>query len=180
MKKRKVFLVATLGYPGSGKTYFSERFAKNHSFFHLNSDIIRLTMFPEPTYNPFESGVVFRMMDFLAGAFLSSGVSVIYDANSTLRIYRKRLQQIAKKRGACYLLLRFKTPLPVALKRLKKRRALKSESKKRYYRPIDDKVLFDIKGEMEEPRNEHFIIVDGESPYQETEKMVLKELKEFS
>lgn len=177
MKKHQPYLLATLGYPGSGKTYFSERFTKEYGFFHLNSDIVRLTLFPKPKYNPEESAIVFRMMDFLAGAFLSCGISIIYDANSTKRVYRERLQKIAKKHGADYLLLRFMTPLPLALKRIKKRRELRSELKKRYYRPIDDKVLFEIKAEMEEPKKEPFIIINGEKTYEEMLKIVLREIK---
>ena len=177
MKKKRLFLLATLGYPGSGKTHFSERFSKESDFFHLNSDIVRLTLFPKPKYDPPESAIVFRMMDFLAGAFLNAGVSVIYDANSTKIAYRERLRRIAKKNGAQYLLLRFMTPLPVALARIKKRRALRSELKKRYYRPIDDGVLFEIRAEMEEPKKESFLVIDGTKPYKETAKLVSGRLR---
>jgi uncharacterized protein len=78
---KKPLLIATLGYPGSGKTYFSERLSKKKHFFHLNSDRIRLAIFDKPQYKPEEHRIVFRLMDSLAQDLLRQGVSVVYDAN---------------------------------------------------------------------------------------------------
>ena len=164
-------LFTTLGYPGSGKTFFSRRFAKDMDLFHLNSDRLRLEMFPTPKFTPAENATVFRMMDFLTEELLKRGVSVIYDANSTLREYRKKLQQIAKRNGAKYLLLWFQTPVEVALKRIKKRRELKSELLKRYHRPIDDDVLYKIRSQEEAPIREPHLILTA-APYRKQKKTV--------
>lgn len=175
-KYKKPILLATLGYPGSGKTFFSRKFAKDFNLFHLNSDRLRSEMFSEPKYTIEENASVFRTMDFIADELLQRGVSVIYDANSTKRIYRKLLQQIAKKRKAKYFLLWFKTPVEVALKRIKKRSELKSILMKKYHKTIDDSVLFRIKLEEEEPCRESYIILEAES-YKKQKDKVARTLK---
>lgn len=170
---KRPILFTTLGYPGSGKTFFARRFAKEYGLFHLNSDRLRLEIFPKPNYTITENVVVFRTMDYIADELLQSGVSVIYDANSTKRIYRKRLQKMAKKRKVDYLLLWFKTPVETALKRIRKRSELKSELMKRYHRTIDDSVLFGIKAEEEKPYNEPHIVLEVES-YKKQKELVTK------
>lgn len=172
-RNKKPILFCTLGYPGSGKTFFARRFAKNFGLFHLNSDRLRLEIFPNPTYNFAEHAVVFRIMDFIADELLRHGVNVIYDANSTKRVYRKRLQEIARKRKADCVLLWFKTPMEVALKRIKKRSNFKSELMRKYHKTVDDSVLFEIKDEEEAPNAEPHIILDVES-YQKQKEQVIK------
>jgi predicted kinase len=176
MKTSKPILFATLGYPGSGKTFFSRRFARDFGLFHLNSDRLRSEMFPEATRRSEENAAVFRTMNYLVEELLSRGVSVIYDANSTRRIFRRRYRQIAKKLGADYLLLWFRTPVETALRCLRKRAKLKSEALKRYHRPISDSVLFDIRAEDEPPVREPHVILEPGS-YQEQKAAVLKFLK---
>lgn len=173
---KKPILFATLGYPGSGKTFFSRRFAKDFGLFHLSSDRLRSEIFPEPSYTTVENSIVFRAMDYIADELLQNNVSVIYDANSTKIIYRKRLQQIAKKRKANYLLLWFKIPTEIALRRLKKRSSLKSNLMKRYQKTINDSVLFHIKAEEEKPVREKHVVLEVGS-YQRQKELIVKFLK---
>src|SRR3989344_5792867 len=96
-------LIATLGFPGSGKTFFARRFAKEFGFAHLNSDRLRLTMFSRPVYRKAEHALLFGAMDYIAGGFLRAGIDVLYDANSTKRAYRRRLRKIARSHHAEFL-----------------------------------------------------------------------------
>lgn len=173
---KKPILFATLGYPGSGKTFFARKFAKELGLFHLNSDRLRSDIFPKPSYTVAENAAVFRNMDYIADELLQRGMSVIYDANSTKRIYRKRLQRIVKKRGAEYVLLWFKTPVEVALGRIRKRDKIKSEIMKRYQKVIDDSVLFLIKKEEEEPDKEPHVVLEPGS-YQKQKNTVINFLR---
>src|SRR3989344_8433456 len=147
----KPILFTTLGFPGSGKTYFARRFAKDIVAFHLSSDIVRNQLFPKPRFTSKENRMVFGMMDYIAEELRRCGVSVVCDANFNKRAYRKRLRRIAKKCGARYLLLRFQTPIATALKRLGYRRALKAAHVLKHHRPIPDNVLFLMKKKIEEP-----------------------------
>lgn len=173
---KKPILFATLGFPGSGKTFFSRRFAKEFGLFHLNSDRLRAEIFPKPEYTAEEFASVFRTMDYIAEELLRCGVSAIYDANLTKRIYRQKLQKMAKKQKAGYLLLWFKTPAATALKRIKKRGMLKSELLKRYHIPLGESVLFKIKKEEEEPPKEPYIVLEA-GTYGEQRNIVKKFLR---
>lgn len=173
---KKPTLLTTLGFPGSGKTFFSRRFATEHNFFHLNSDIFRHTMFPNPEFTIKENGSVFRTMDLLAEELLKMGVNVLYDSNLTKREYRRRLERIAKKYKARYTLLWFKIPAETAIQRLSKRNKLKSRELQRYHRPVENKVLFAIKEQEELPKKESYVIVPPLS-YKEQRILVVNYLK---
>ena len=163
---KKPLLIATLGYPGSGKTYFSERLAKEYRFFHLNSDKIRLEIFPNPTFTLAEHEVVFRFIHYLIEELLGLGVSVICDANSNKKFHRNTFVKQAKKYGARYVLVHINTPVEVAEKRLIKRRNIKHPEKKKYYRPLDLSVLHEMRKEIEYPDHTETVLeIDGRKPY---------------
>ncbi len=176
MKKPTLF--ATLGFPGSGKTYFSERFAKEFKLFHLNSDRLRLDMIENPKYTSQEHRQVFTVMDYITDHLLAAGISVIYDANSTKRAYRNRLRKIARINKANYLLIHIKTPVATAEKRLEKRKLIKSSAKQKYYRPIEKEVLHGIRKETEEPLpTEPHVVIDGLKRYKDQITLVKSVLK---
>lgn len=172
-KRKRPKLYATLGFPGSGKTYFSERFAKEFGIFHLNSDRLRLELIDKPKYTGAEHAKVFGVMDYLAEHLLQAGVSVVYDANTTKRLYRRRLRAIARKSKADYLLIYIKTPVVLAEARLSARKKIKSKAKQRYYRPTEKEILHLIRKEIEEPlASEPHVILDGTKAYNQQKKIL--------
>lgn len=165
-KHQQPILFATLGVPGSGKTTFSKKFADEFHIIHLNSDQIRHAITEKPKYTQKEHNAVFRVMDSFAQEALKRGKSVIYDANNTKRKYRKKLQQIARKEHAHYLLLYFNVPSEVALKRIQKRKTHIKKMKDAYRVPVSSKILEKIQKETEEPTTkEPTVIVDGRQSY---------------
>jgi hypothetical protein len=178
--KKKLFLFVVLGFPGSGKTYFSQRLAKKFKLAHLNSFRTRLELFPKPTYAPEEYNILFRAINYMTETLLSRKISVIYDANITKIKYRKLLQNIAKHFDAKYVLIRIHTPLEIALERSKERRKIKSSQKKKYHRVIDSSVVHMIKDEIEEPTKEEFTItIKGTEPFEQQLKTIRAKLKRF-
>lgn len=163
---KKPILFTTLGFPGSGKTYFARKFAREFGLIHLNSDKVRSELFKKPKYTPAEHKIVFEEMDKRTGRFLSEGKSVIYDANLIKRKFRRKLQSIARKHNARYLLLWFRIPVNIAIGRILRRKKLKSEFEKKYQVPIDKWVVLRIRKATEPPtKTEPHIIVDGAKPY---------------
>lgn len=172
-KFNKPLLIATFGYPGSGKTYFSERLAKEANFFHLAVDKIRLAMFEKPKYTKEEHKAVFQFMDSLAEELLKKGISVIYDANFNFRKNRIEMQKLARRAKATYRLVWVKTNEKKALKRLGQRAKLKNLKRKKLYRPIDIKIFRKLQNEMEIPvKTEPVIHIDGHTNF-------LKQLEQF-
>ncbi len=55
-------IIMVLGLPGSGKSYFAERLAKEIDAEYLNSDKIRKEIVPERTYSDKEKALVYKVM----------------------------------------------------------------------------------------------------------------------
>lgn len=167
-------LFATLGYPGSGKTYFSRKFAKEFHILHLNSDRIRKAMFGKPKYTHYENNYLFAVMDAMTEEALAAGISVIYDANSTLREYRRRMQNTAKEHGAHFLLLWFRTPVTAAKKRIGARKRCTTKTCSLYHPPIPLEVFERLRAQIEEPTvREPHMILDGTKSYAKQKKVLL-------
>lgn len=153
----KPTLFTTLGFPGSGKTYFARRFAKQFGIIHLSSDKVRSALFQKPKYTFVENEKLFAEIDRRVEVLLSQGKSVMYDANHTKRAFRKKYQAMAKKYRARYLLLWFQVPVNVAIRRTVQRK------------PFFDKwVVLRMRKATELPtKSEPYVIIDGEKPYKE-------------
>lgn len=162
----KPLLIATFGHPGSGKSHFSEKLSKDLHFAHLRSDEIRHQLFPEPTFSQEEHNVVFGLMNFLAAKLLSTGVSVIYDANSHKKKHRQSLKDITEKESARFALLHIETPLEIAVER----------AKTREFRPVDRSVVESMHNESEDPKDESPIVIDGTKSYEEQKEFIIKKL----
>lgn len=166
-------LFLTLGFPGSGKTYFARRFARDFNLVHLNSDFVRSELFINPEYTLTENKILFRGMDLMVAQLLNQGVSIIYDANVTKKVYRQRLYKMAKNYRSDQLLIWFQTPVEVARKRLAKRVNDGSKSQRRFQVYVDDDVLNRIKDEEEHPTTqENHVVIDGTLPYQKQKCLV--------
>lgn len=160
-------LFVSLGAPGSGKSYLATKLCKEYGIVHLRSDEVRKYVFPKPTYSPEENGRLFSLIDFFAEQFLASGVSVFYDANCTKRAFREKLRRVAKKHKAKYAVLWMQTPLELAIKR----------AKKRSFHPVDEIVVRGIHSEIEPPKDEPTVRIDGTSLYKIQKLSLMKFLK---
>lgn len=160
-------LIATMGYPGSGKTYFSEQLASQEGYVHLNADRERFRMFNKPQYTKEEHLALSEAMDRTAEELLLKGISVVYDVNFNRRMHRERVRAIANRTGAEYRLVHIVTHESTALERLKVRGRDNTQNLE-LYRPIDIEVFHRMKGQVEVPDvSEEVIVIDGEVPFQE-------------
>lgn len=163
MSMRHPLLIATLGYPGSGKTHFSELLAREEQLFHFNADRVRHMMCENPTYAPEEHRRLFAFMDKTTEDLLIVGTNVIYDANFNKRIHRAKLQEIATRADADYRLIWIQTPEEIALKRI----GTRSGQDVHMYRPLSTEVFDALKAEIEEPdSSENVIAIDGEASFE--------------
>jgi predicted kinase len=174
---QKPILFATLGLPGAGKTTFARKFSKEFNLLHLNSDRIRRALFVKPKYTKVEHDLVFPAMDALAEDALKNGISVLYDANSTKRAYRKNMIQTAKKYHTQFFLLYFDIPVAAAKKRLDIRRRCTSRVCRDYHPPLPMKDFVRLKGVLEEPTaKEPTIYIHGTDTYARQKNTVLTSL----
>lgn len=177
---KKPLLIATLGHLGSGKTYFSERLAKEYKLVHLSRDRFRHEAIPNPTFKPEEKDSMSRAINWITEEFLKKGVGVLNDGNYNKRKYRNLLAKIAKKTNAKYLIVHIITPVEQAEKRLLQRQKIKSKAKQRYYRPSDVSIVRLIKSDTEYPtKSEPVIEIDGSKPFSKQLEIFKKELNKI-
>lgn len=98
--KKSPTLYLMLGFPGAGKTSVAEKIARRTGAVHLNSDWFRLHMYKNPTFSQEEHDSLYGNLDYLCELILSTGKSVIYDANLNKYIHRQEKYLIAEKVGA--------------------------------------------------------------------------------
>ena len=88
-----------LGLPGSGKTTTAKEIAKLTGAVHLSSDTFRLSLFETPQFTQDEHDALYKMLDYMCELLLTSGTSVVYDANLNRLIHRQEKYRLAKKLG---------------------------------------------------------------------------------
>ena len=120
--------VAVSGLPGTGKSYFCSRLAQRLPFIILESDALRKTLFPSPSYSSSESSLLFRAIHLLIEELLKKGVPLILDATNLSERYREYLYRIADQLNVKLILVRIEASPEVVRQRLKARQE-NSESK---------------------------------------------------
>lgn len=170
----KPLIIVFLGFPGSGKTYFSRRLAEKLQAVTLNSDALRLAMFGSPekideirhSDNARLYVDVFGAMDYAAGQILKAGHSVVYDAQQTKRENRRNIEAIAEECGAVPILVWIRTSRGVALQRGQEREAREDsnqyDAEKMAYLIDRFESVTDLPEE-----SENVIEISGELPFEE-------------
>ena len=115
------FIVVS-GLPGTGKSYICGKLAERLPFIILESDALRKTLFPSPTYSLAESSQLFQGIHHLIEELLKKGVPLILDATNLSERYRERLYNIADRLEVKLVLVRVEAPPEVVRERLKARR----------------------------------------------------------
>lgn len=95
----KPTLYLLLGLPGSGKTTAAKEIAKLTGAVHLSSDSFRLSLFERPQFTQDEHDSLYIMLDYMCELLLTSGTSVVYDANLNRLVHRQEKYRLAKKLG---------------------------------------------------------------------------------
>ncbi len=118
----KPAFIAVSGLPGTGKSYFCSKLTERLPFVILESDALRKTLFPAPSYSLPESSRLFRAIHLLAKRLLEKGIPLILDATNLSEPYREHIYSIADRLDAKLILVKVEAPPQVVRERLKARR----------------------------------------------------------
>lgn len=151
---KPAFIVVS-GLPGTGKSYFCSKLAERLPFIILESDALRKTLFPSPTYSPPESSRLFQAIHHLIEGLLKRGIPLILDATNLSERYRERLYNIADRLNAKLILVRVEAPPEVVYQRLKDR---SEESDSRSSSDADWAVFQKMKPAVQKIRRNHFAV----------------------
>jgi predicted kinase len=111
-------LILLSGLPGAGKTTFARALGERLPLVHVESDAIRRTMTPEPTYSFRESGAVFARVEAMARAALTQGEHALIDATNLTNRDRKRFLRLAQAMDARLIAVRLTAPDAVLRERV--------------------------------------------------------------
>jgi len=151
---KPAFIVVS-GLPGTGKSYFCRKLAKRLPFIILESDTLRKTLFPAPTYSPPESSRLFQAVHRLIEGLLKKGIPLILDATNLSERYRERLYHIADHLDAKLILVRVEAPPEVVYQRLKARSA---ETNSENSSDADWAVFQRMKSSVQKISRNHFAV----------------------
>lgn len=148
-------LILISGLPGTGKSYLSRLIALALPVVVVESDFVRKTLFPRPTYTADESAFVYGVCHALIGSLLSRGTRVVFDATNLVESNRQILYRLAEQLGARLIIVRTIAPEQVVRARLERRRISRE--------PGDlsdaDELIYERMKPIEEPiRRNHFVV----------------------
>jgi predicted kinase len=171
LKRPTLFI--TMGLPASGKTYFSQRLAKDLNVFFLNGDSLRMAMIQRPTFKPQEHALVFSTFNHIVREQVAQGFSVVANANYHVERKRREMQAIAREHGADLCILWTRVPYETAQARIVGREH-EIPADKLVDPPLG--VLARMKRNFEEPApDEQVIKIDGTIPYEDQYKQFLEQ-----
>jgi predicted kinase len=167
-------LYITMGLPASGKTYFSQRFAKDLGVFFLNVDSLRLAIVDYPQFTPSEHKMVYGTAEFLAEQHLAQGMSFICNGNYHFYDRRTSMQKMAERYNAEYKILWIDVPYEVAKERiLTREHEIPKEKEKDPWIEVLDRMRRNFQNPH---KDEPFIKIDGTISYDTQLNHALRQL----
>lgn len=148
------FIVVS-GLPGTGKSFFCSRLAERLPFKILESDALRRTLFPSPSYSAEESSQLFQAIHLLIERLLKKGTPLILDATNLSERYRERLYSIAERLNVRLILVRVEAPPQVVYERLKARN---QKEKSGDYSDADWQVYQRMKTSVQKIHRNHYVV----------------------
>jgi predicted kinase len=145
-------LVVVSGLPGTGKSCFCRRLAERLPSVILESDALRKTLFPLPSYSLEESARLFKAIRFLIEKLIKRGISVIMDATNLTERYREYFYSIAERLGLKLVLVRVEAPPDVVKERLEARSKNPEETSDAVWG-----VYQKMKGSVEKISRKHYV-----------------------
>ncbi|MDQ3123523.1 MAG: ATP-binding protein [bacterium] len=171
-------LILLYGFPGAGKTYFARQFCDAVQCAHLEQDRIRYELFQNPKYTKQENYALNRIMEYMAGEFLTAGISVVMDMNAMRISQRRTLREMTRRAKANSLIVWFQVDADTAFVRNQKRDRRKADD--RYAVGYDIEPFKQLAAYMQHPEpTEDFIVVSGKHNFANQMSNVAKKLSDM-
>ena len=165
----KPFLILVCGLPGTGKSWISHRLGERLPLAVLETDALRKTLSPTPTYTHDENGRLFMRTHLLIEELLTKGISVLLDATNLVERYRQYLYSIVDRVNAKLVIVLTTAPRDVVKQRLRNRLG---DSFNGNASDADWEVYRKMSASMEPIRWNHFVVDTSKDVTQAIDKVV--------
>lgn len=175
LKLNPPLLILTMGYPGSGKTFFSRQFAEQYDIPRLSEDIIRFELFEQPQYNHDEAEIIDRVLKYMLSEMVKTQQTVIVDGLFLKKSDRESIKKLAKTAGYQMLIVWLQTDLQTSAHRAANRDRRNPDSK---YSFNMNQMIFDkIKATLHRPDSkDETLVISGKHAYRSQSLSVLRKI----
>jgi predicted kinase len=144
-------IIIVFGLPGSGKSYFASRLAFKLDAMYVNSDELRVSMFPvKRTYTDAEKLLVYDAMLTVMSDAIRKKSSIVLDATFYKEIIRKTFEKKAAALNERIFYIEVTAPENIIAERI---------SKPRNFSEADFAVYHKLKIVFEPLQQEHLVLV---------------------
>jgi predicted kinase len=116
-------VIAVIGLPGSGKSFFAEQFSNSLDVALVSEDKVRWMLFAHHTYNENENSIVRQVANMMTAELFKTKKTFLLDGGYNSRTSRAALATQAKKAGYKILTVIVQTDEPTAKRRATHRSA---------------------------------------------------------
>lgn len=171
-------LILTMGYPGSGKSFFARQFSEQYKLACLSEDRLRYELFEKPLFNRDEQDIISRVYEYGLEQLMSTGVSVVCDGSFSNAKERKRLGEFAHKNGYKTLLVWLQTDINTSYTRASRRDRRNIDSK--YAFALERNIFERLAGAVEKPaEKEQSVVISGKHAFRGQSLTVLRKITEL-
>ena len=171
-------LLITMGYPGSGKSFFARQFGEQYSLPVLSDERIRFELFENPQFNNDESDIVSRVFDYALEQLMRTGSSLVCDGSFLKLKDRQRIQDQAKKAGFRTLTVWLQTDINTSNIRARRRDRRNPDSK--YAFDLNAVQFKNISESLQRPNDkEKFVVISGKHAFKGQSLTVLRKITDM-
>ncbi len=167
----KPHIIVMVGIPGSGKSFFAERFADTFNAPLVSNGRLHDELFNEPTNTNDEQTIIRRVSDYMLDELYKTHRTFIYDGVAAARIERQEIAKKARAAGYEALFIWVQTESSTAQLRVKK--VIKGKI------TLSPKLFDSALKHFSAPHaNEKAVVISGKHTYTSQLRIVLKRLVE--
>lgn len=162
-------IMMLVGLPGSGKSYFAEKFSETFNIACVSQNHIRRRLAARPLYSKSEDSTVEKLQDYMMSQLVKTKVSFLLDGGCNTRKQRQTIEQFAKENKFRTLVIWVQTSQDFA-----KNRATKA--KQPDYLQLSEAQFDNQAKKFSPPKQEGCVVISGMHNYTTQAKTILRKL----